>query len=52
MPEPERFSRVVIDVVVAIDPQYVLHLPSGTLVEMIDHMLARPITRAYYIPVF
>src|SRR3712207_7593213 len=44
MPEPDERSRAIIDGLEAIDPQYVLHLPSSTLTHIIDHMLARPNT--------
>jgi sulfopyruvate decarboxylase TPP-binding subunit len=50
MPEPDERSRAIIDGLEAIDPQYVLHLPSSTLNHIIDHMLARPNTTTFPIP--
>ena len=50
MPEPDERSRAIIDGLEAIDPQYVLHLPSSTLTHTINHMLARPNTTTFPIP--
>ena len=50
MAEPDERSRAIIDGIEAIDPQYVLHLPSSTLIHIIDHVLARPNTVAFPIP--
>jgi sulfopyruvate decarboxylase subunit alpha len=50
MPEPDERSKAIIDGLEAIDPQYVLHLPSSTLVSIINHMLARPNTTSFPIP--
>jgi len=50
MAEPDERSRAIIDGIEAIDPRYVLHLPSSTLVDIIDHVQARPNTRAFPIP--
>ena len=50
MPEPDERSRAIIDGLEAIDPRYVLHLPSSTLTEIINHMLARPNTTTFPIP--
>ncbi len=50
MAEPDERSRAIIDGIEAIDPRYVLHLPSSTLVDIIDHVRARPNTRAFPIP--
>src|SRR6476660_7927054 len=50
MPEPDERSRAIIDGLEAIDPQYVLHLPSSTLTHIINHMLARPNTTTFPIP--
>jgi sulfopyruvate decarboxylase TPP-binding subunit len=50
MPETDERSKAIIDGLEAIDPQYVLHLPSSTLVSIINHMLARPNTTAFPIP--
>lgn len=43
-------SQAIIDGIEAIDPEYVLHLPSSTLKHIIDHCLARPGTKAFPIP--
>src|SRR3954453_10624026 len=50
MPEPDERSRAIIDGLEAIDPRYVLHLPSSTLTHIINHMLARPNTTTFPIP--
>jgi sulfopyruvate decarboxylase subunit alpha len=50
MPEPDERSRAIIDGLEAIDPRYVLHLPSSTLTHIINHMLARPNTKTFPIP--
>jgi sulfopyruvate decarboxylase subunit alpha len=50
MPEPDERSRAIIDGLEAIDPRYVLHLPSSTLTYIIDHMLDRPNTTTFPIP--
>ena len=48
--ETDERSRAIIDGVEAIDPRYVLHLPSSTLVHIIDHFLKRPNTKTFPIP--
>ncbi len=50
MAEPDERSRAIIDGIEAIDPRYVLHLPSSTLVHIINHMLDRPNTVTFPIP--
>jgi sulfopyruvate decarboxylase subunit alpha len=50
MTEPDERSSAIIEGLEAIDPRYVLHLPSSTLVHIIDHVQARPKTRAFPIP--
>ncbi|MCC6174573.1 MAG: thiamine pyrophosphate-binding protein [Chloroflexi bacterium] len=50
MPEPDERSRAIIDGLEAIDPRYVLHLPSSTLVHIINHLIERPDTRTFPIP--
>src|SRR5947208_120144 len=50
MPEPDERSRAIIDGLEAIDPRYVLHLPSSTLTHIINYVLARPNTTAFPIP--
>jgi sulfopyruvate decarboxylase subunit alpha len=50
MPEPDERSRAIIEGLEAIDPRYVLHLPSSTLVHIIDHVIARPDTCTFPIP--
>ena len=50
MAEPDERSRAIIDGIEAIDPRYVLHLPSSTLVHIIEHVSRRPNTRAFPIP--
>ena len=50
MPEPDERSRAIIDGLEAINPGYVLHLPSSTLVHVINHVNARPNTLAFPIP--
>jgi sulfopyruvate decarboxylase subunit alpha len=50
MPETDERSRAIIEGLEAIDPEFVLHLPSSTLVSIINHMLARPDTTAFPIP--
>ncbi|MGE3267199.1 MAG: thiamine pyrophosphate-binding protein [Chloroflexota bacterium] len=50
MPEPDARSQAVIDGLEAIDPEYVLHLPSSTLVTIINTMLARQNTTSFPIP--
>ncbi len=48
--ESDERSRAIIDGIEAIDPRYVLHLPSSTLVKIIDHVNARANTVAFPIP--
>jgi sulfopyruvate decarboxylase subunit alpha len=43
-------SQAIIDGLEAIDPRYVLHLPSSTLTHVINHCLERPNTRTFPIP--
>ena len=50
MAEPDARSRAIIDGIEAIDPRYVLHLPSSTLVHIIEHVSRRSNTRAFPIP--
>jgi sulfopyruvate decarboxylase subunit alpha len=50
MSEPDERSRAIIDGIETIDPRYVLHLPSSTLVQIINHVNARPNTVAFPIP--
>ncbi len=50
MAEPDERSREIIDGIEAIDPRYVLHLPSSTLVHIINHMLDRLNTVTFPIP--
>jgi len=50
MAEPDERSRAVIAGLEKIDPQYVLHLPSSTLVHIINHLAARPNTLTFPIP--
>ena len=50
MAEPDERSRAIIDGIEAIDPRYVLHLPSSTLIHIINHVLDRPNTVAFPIP--
>ncbi len=50
MAEPDERSRAIIDGIEAIDPRYVLHLPSSTLIHIINHMLDRPNTVTFPIP--
>jgi sulfopyruvate decarboxylase subunit alpha len=50
MSEPDERSQAIIDGLEEIDPRYVLHLPSSTLVSIINHMIARPDTTAFPIP--
>jgi len=50
MPETDERSRAIIDGLETIDPRFVLHLPSSTLVQIINHMLARPDTKTFPIP--
>lgn len=51
MQTPDPRSQAVIDGLEAIDPEYVLHLPSSTLKHVINHVLSRPGTRAFPIPI-
>jgi sulfopyruvate decarboxylase TPP-binding subunit len=44
-------SQAIIDGIEAIDPQFVLHLPSSTLKHIINHVLARPDTTSFPIPI-
>jgi len=44
-------SQAIIDGIEAIDPRFVLHLPSSTLKHIINHVLERPNTQAYPIPI-
>jgi sulfopyruvate decarboxylase TPP-binding subunit len=50
MPEPDERSRAIIEGLEAIDPRYVLHLPSSTLTHIINYVLERPNTTAFPIP--
>jgi sulfopyruvate decarboxylase subunit alpha len=50
MPEADERSRAIIDGLEAIDPRYILHLPSSTLIHIINQMLARPNTTTFPIP--
>jgi sulfopyruvate decarboxylase TPP-binding subunit len=50
MPEIDERSQVIIDGLELIDPKYVLHLPSSTLIHIINYMLARPKTVTFPIP--
>jgi sulfopyruvate decarboxylase subunit alpha len=50
MSEPDERSQAIIDGLEEIDPRYVLHLPSSTLVSIINHVIARPNTMAFPIP--
>lgn len=43
-------SQAIIDGLEAIDPEYVLHLPSSTLKSIINHCLERPNTTTFSIP--
>lgn len=51
MPDVDPRSQALIDGLEAIDPEYVLHLPSSTLKHVIDHCLQRPGTRTFPLPV-
>ena len=44
-------SQAVIDGLEAIDPEYVLYLPSSTLKHVINHCLERPNTTTFPIPI-
>jgi sulfopyruvate decarboxylase TPP-binding subunit len=44
-------SQAIIDGIEAIDPRFVLHLPSSTLKHIINHVLERPNTQAFPIPI-
>ena len=50
MDAPDPRSQAIIDGLEAINPQFVLHLPSSTLKHVIDFFNARPGTRSYPIP--
>ncbi|HYU19481.1 MAG TPA: thiamine pyrophosphate-binding protein [Chloroflexota bacterium] len=50
MAEPDERSRAVIAGLEKIDPRYVLHLPSSTLVHIINHLAARANTVTFPIP--
>lgn len=50
MAEPDARSRAIIEGIETIDPRYVLHLPSSTLIHIINHMIARPNTTTFPIP--
>jgi sulfopyruvate decarboxylase subunit alpha len=50
MPEADERSRAIIDGLEAIDPRYILHLPSSTLIHIINQMLVRPNTTTFPIP--
>src|SRR5215471_9140695 len=50
MPEADERSRAIIDGLEAIDPRYILHLPSSTLIHIISTMLERPNTTTFPIP--
>ena len=43
-------SQAIIDGLEAINPEYVLHLPSSTLKNIINHCLERPNTKTFPIP--
>ncbi len=43
-------SQAIIDGLEAIDPEFVLHLPSSTLKHIINHCLDRPNTKTYPLP--
>ncbi len=43
-------SQAVIEGLEAIDPEYVIHLPSSTLKSIINHCLDRPNTKTFPIP--
>jgi sulfopyruvate decarboxylase subunit alpha len=43
-------SQAIIDGLEAIDPEYVIHLPSSTLKSIINHCLERPNTNTFPIP--
>jgi sulfopyruvate decarboxylase subunit alpha len=44
-------SQAIIDGLEAIDPEYVLHLPSSTLKQIINHFIDRPNTKTFPIPI-
>jgi sulfopyruvate decarboxylase TPP-binding subunit len=48
---PDPRSQAVIDGLESIDPEYVLHLPSSTLKQVINHFLERPNTTTFPIPI-
>ena len=50
MAEPDERSQAIIEGIEAIDPRYVLHLPSSTLIQIINHFLDRPNTVTFPIP--
>ena len=50
MDTPDPRSQAVIDGLEAIDPRYVLYLPSSTLKHVIDHFVERPGTQTFPIP--
>lgn len=50
MPDVDERSRAIIDGLEAIDPRYILHLPSSTLIHIINTMLERPNTTTFPIP--
>ena len=51
MTEIDPRSQAIIDGIEAIDPRFVLHLPSSTLKHIINHVLERPNTQAFPIPI-
>lgn len=51
MDDAEARGRAVIAGLEAIDPEYVLHLPSSTLKQIINHCLERPNTHTFPIPI-
>jgi sulfopyruvate decarboxylase subunit alpha len=48
---PDPRSQALIDGLEAINPEYVLHLPSSTLKHVINHFLERPNTITFPIPI-
>ena len=51
MESPDPRSQAIIDGLEAINPEYVLHLPSSTLKYVINHFLDRPNTRTFPLPI-
>jgi sulfopyruvate decarboxylase subunit alpha len=48
--DADQRSRAIIDGLEAVDPQYVLHLPSSTLKGIIQHFIERPNTLTFPVP--